>query len=361
MAQHEIESGGAMSGEAAGQGGIKGIDVERVSAWLVENIDGLEAPFTFDLITGGRSNLTYCVGDAAGRKVVLRRPPTGSVLATAHDMVREHRVISAIWGSDVPVPETLGLCQDTGVNDAPFYIMNFVEGTVLVDANSATKLLDAEARKALGEHVVTVLAALHGLDPDAIGLGDLGRREAYLARQLKRWNGQWEKTKTRELPAMDEVFKLLTANIPEQVGDGVVHGDFRLGNMLVDANGRIQAVLDWELCTLGDPLADIGYLLNNWADPDEEEQTGGAALSPTSAGGFLSRAELVARYEELSGRELHSVDYYRGFQYWRLAAIVEGVLARYLKGVMGDKVNTDVFRSQVDLMAEAALEMMREG
>jgi aminoglycoside phosphotransferase (APT) family kinase protein len=340
-------------------GSIKGIRANAVSEWLEANIDGVEPPFRFELIVGGHSNLTYKVLDASGQAIVLRRPPTGSVLATAHDMAREHRIISAVGQSDVPVPRTLGLCEDVEVNDAPFYIMSYVEGTVVADGAMAGKLLDEPARVRLSENVADVLACLHNLDPEKIGLGDLARREAYIERQLKRWQGQWEKSKTRELQAMDDVHRALSEDIPEQQGYGIVHGDYRLGNMLVDASGQICAVLDWELCTLGDPLADLGYLLNNWAEEGDDAHGGGAAQYPTAVGGFLSRDELTARYAERSEREIRSVNYYQAFQYWRLAAIVEGVLSRYLKGVMGNRADTDVFKMQVDNLANSALELVR--
>jgi aminoglycoside phosphotransferase (APT) family kinase protein len=277
-------------------------------------------------------------------------------------MAREHRIISALVDSEVPVPPCLGLCQDDAVNDAPFYIMEYVPGLVLVDAKMTGEQLDVDARGRLGRRVVEVLAALHTLDPDDVGLGDLGRKEAYLSRQLKRWRTQWEKTKTRELAAMDDVFNGLQSKMPEQEGSAIVHGDFRLGNMLVREDGEIAAVLDWELCTLGDPLADVGYILNNWADPDEDVALarGAAAASPTSAGGFLDKSEFMARYTELTGRDLSRIDYYRAFQYWRLAAIVEGVLSRYLKGVMGAKANTDLFKTQVDGLAMAALDLLND-
>jgi aminoglycoside phosphotransferase (APT) family kinase protein len=337
---------------------IKGINPANLEEWFERNVAGAKPPLDFELITGGHSNLTFKVSDAAGHDYVLRRPPTGAVIATAHDMAREHRIISALAGSDVPVPPCLGLCKDESVNDAPFYVMAFVPGLVLVDAAMAGKL-SAEARGKLGDRVVEVLAALHNLDPDEVGLGDLGRKEAYLARQLKRWRTQWEKTKTRELPAMDEVFHGLESMMPEQHGAGIVHGDYRLGNMLSTEDGEIAAVLDWELCTLGDPLADVGYILNNWADPDEGGPVrGSAAVSPTSAGGFLGKDTFMARYTELTGRDLSRIDYYRAFQFWRLAAIVEGVLSRYLKGVMGAKANTDAFKEQVDGLAVAALELL---
>jgi aminoglycoside phosphotransferase (APT) family kinase protein len=207
--------------------------------------------------------------------------------------------------------------------------------------------------------VIEVLAALHSIEPDDVGLGDLGRREAYLARQLKRWKGQWEKSKTRELPPMEEAHRLLEARMPEQVDAGIVHGDFRMGNFLVDATaGRIAAVLDWELCTLGDPMADVGYLMNDWNGPgDTRPSASGTGESAISCGGFPEREALLARYEALTGRDTSKVDYYRAFQYWRLAAIVEGVLSRYLKGVMGDGGDIDRFRRQIDALAHAALEL----
>ncbi len=341
---------------------VKGIHAENVTAWFESHVPDVKPPLSFSLITGGHSNLTYKVLDAAGRAYVLRRPPLGAVIATAHDMTREHRIISAVGPTSVPVPPALGLCEDESVNDAPFYVMAFVEGHVLTDARQAAQILDEPARRRLGEHVIEVLTDLHALDPDAIGLGDLGRKESYLARQIKRWRTQWEKTKTRELPPMEEVALALEARMPEQVGAGIVHGDYRLGNMLSRAEGQVAAVLDWELCTLGDPMADVGYIMNNWAEPGDEGPTArGAAISPTACGGFPTRAEFLARYTERTGRDVSQVSYYRAFQYWRLAAIVEGVLARYLKGVMGSGADTDAFRAQVDGLADAAVTMIREG
>jgi aminoglycoside phosphotransferase (APT) family kinase protein len=238
--------------------------------------------------------------------------------------------------------------------------MEYVEGQVLVDGPSTEKLFDPEERYRIGHSVIQVLADLHRLDPDQIGLGDLGRKDAYLARQLKRWRSQWEKSKTRELAAMEEVHEALQARMPEQIGAGVVHGDYRLGNMLIGRDAKMAALLDWELCTLGDPMADVGYVMNNWAPPGEGSATmRGAALSPTMAGGFPDRETFLERYVELTGRDVGQVDYYRAFQYWRLAAIIEGVLARYLKGVMGTAADTDAFRWQVDFLAEEALALIR--
>jgi aminoglycoside phosphotransferase (APT) family kinase protein len=277
-------------------------------------------------------------------------------------MAREHKIISGVArAGGVPVPAALGLCEDPAVNGAPFYVMSFVEGVVLDAAEKVEEAFpSADDRRRTGLHVVEVLANLHAIDPDAVGLGDLGRKDSYLARQIRRWRTQWESAKTRDLAAMDEVADALEADMPAQRGASIVHGDYRLGNMITGADARIHAVLDWELCTLGDPLADVGYVLNNWAQPGEEGPTSrGAAQAPTQAGGFPDRAELVAHYEELRGQAVGDVDYYRAFQYWRLAAIVEGVMARYLKGVMGAEADTDAFREQVDGLAAAALDLVR--
>lgn len=338
---------------------VRGIDRERVSAWLAANVDGAKAPFAFRMITGGHSNLTYAVTGADGGRFVLRRPPLGAVLATAHDMAREHRIIAAVARTTVPVPQALALCSDEAVNGAPFYVMNFVDGDVLEEPVDVERVLPATGQRvALAEAVVDALAALHLADVDAIGLGDLARRDAYLGRQLKRWHGQWEKSKTRELATMEHVHEALVAGMPEQRYTGVVHGDYRLGNMLARADGTIAAVLDWELCTLGDVLADLGYLLNNWAQPGEA----GLHMIPTAAGGFPDRDALLHRYATKTGFAVEGIDYYRAFQCWRLAAIVEGVASRYLKGVMGDpNADAGIFQRQVEMLADQALQMLHPG
>ena len=243
---------------------IPGIQPGPVTEWLESHIEGVEGPLRFERIKGGHSNLTFKLEDTRGNAWVLRRPPLGTLLATAHDMGREHRIIAALGPTAVPVPPALGLCTDESVNDAPFYIMAWVSGHVLENAATAQALLDTEGRQRLGSDVIQVLSELHTVDVDAVGLGDLGRKENYLARQLKRWTRQWNDSKTRELAVMEEVSSGLAELLPEQIGATIVHGDYRLGNMLATPEGRIAAVLDWELCTLGDPLADVAYVLNNW-------------------------------------------------------------------------------------------------
>ncbi len=331
-----------------------------MTAWLEANVEGATGPFTFELITGGHSNLTYSVTGADGARFVLRRPPLGMVLATAHDMAREHRIISAVGATSVPVPPALGVCTDEEVNGAPFYVMGFIDGSVLHDGEAVdADVPDHGVRATLSGSLGEVLAELHLVDPDTIGLGDLGRKEAYLDRQLKRWQRQWEATKTRELPPMERAFELLTDAKPEQRYTGIVHGDYRLGNLLVDpAAGSVAAVLDWELCTLGDVLADVGYLLNNWSQPGEESPRGATAAA-TQQGGFATREAMVAAYAERTGFEVANIDYYRAFQYWRLAAIIEGVLARYLQGVMADdSVDTDEYKLQVEWLADQSLVLL---
>lgn len=335
-----------------------GIDATRVTAWFSQHVPGVDVSggeLAFELIAGGHSNLTYRARDSADQSFVLRRPPLGHVLATAHDMAREHRIISAVGTTDVPVPRTLGVCEDPEVNGAPFYVMNFVDGEVLHSEEEAVLIPESE-RQALSREVAVVLSRLHALEPSDVGLGDLGKREDYLGRQLRRWTKQWEQSKTRDLPEMERTQQLLEAGKPEQIGSTIVHGDYRLGNMLT-RGGHILAVLDWELCTLGDPLADVGYLMNNWVAPDEMPA---GSSAPTMAGGFATRDDVLGWYQDASGRDVSGVSYYRAFSYWRLAAIVEGVLNRYLQGAMGDQegVDTDVFKEQVENLAASALELL---
>ena len=337
---------------------VAGIDEQAVSAWLVSNVEGVEPPFAFQPIPGGNSNLTYRVRGRAGRELALRRPPLGNILESAHDMAREYRVISALQGSRVPVPPALGLCSDREVNGAPFYVMGFVEGVVLHDRDSGA-LIPAEERRSVAESAATTLANLHMLDPDEIGLGSLGRREGYLQRQLYRWARQLEASKQRELPAMDRARALLEERIPRQPRACVVHGDYRLGNLIVDA-GEVHAVVDWELCTLGDPLADLGYLALDWIDPDEPELWRSSAIQ---AGGFTSRDEMVALYMGLTGADVSRIRYYQAFQSWRLAAILEGVYARYLHGAMANIAGVDLgdLARSVERLADHALELVACG
>ena len=341
---------------------VPGIDVEKVTAWLEANVDGASGPFDFSVIAGGHSNLTFEVREVRSpdaKRYVLRRPPLGHVLASAHDMGREHRIIAALAGTAVPVAPALGYCDDPAVNGEPFYVMGFVDGYVVRDRASAEHLLTTEARRRAGESIVDTMAAIHAVDLDAVGLADLGRHEGYIARQLKRWHGQWEQQKTRELASVDRVHAALAERIPEQGPATIVHGDYRLDNCMVSAAGDIVAVLDWEICTLGDPLADLGLLMVYWTGPgDAPTAWAGPA---TTAPGFPDRSELAARYGEVSGRDLSQLDFYVAFAFWKLACIVEGVYARYLGGALGqrDPAELEPFKAQVE-MAAANAELLLE-
>jgi aminoglycoside phosphotransferase (APT) family kinase protein len=252
----------------------------------------------------------------------------------------------------VPVAPALAFCDDPAVNGAPFYVMRFVDGHILRDATSAAAALTPAQRRTAGESLVDVMAEIHAVDPDAVGLGDLGRKEGYIERQLKRWYRQFEQSKLREVPDVDEVHELLLRNVPEQGPATIVHGDYRLDNCMVDDDGHVAAVLDWEICTLGDPMADLGLLCVYWTDPEDE----GAALgvSATTLEGFPRRAELVARYAERSGRDVSSVGYYTAFGYWKLACIVDGVYTRYAGGSMGSSSGFEHFDAQVLRLAATA-------
>ncbi len=334
---------------------VPGIAVASVTTWIETHVTGATGPFVFDPIAGGHSNLTYRVTGADGARFVLRRPPLGHRLASAHDMSREHKIIHGLQQSNVPVAPALGYCDDESVNDAPFYVMGFVDGHVLRDRASTEAVLSPTARRHASESLVDTMAAIHAVDLDAVGLADLGKHEGYIARQLKRWYGQWNAQKTRELTAVDRVHDELLRRIPEQGPATIVHGDYRLDNCMVGDDGTVVAVLDWEICTLGDPLADVGLLQVYWTGPNDVASawTGSA----TTADGFMDRAELAARYAEVSGRDLSHLPFYTSFAYWKLACILEGVYARYLGGALGqrDPAELEPFKLQVDGAAAMAL------
>ena len=337
---------------------VPGINVEPVTAWLEANVSGARGPFAFDVIAGGHSNLTYRVGGSDGSEYVLRRPPLGHRLASAHDMSREHRIIAGLQRSNVPVPTTWGLCADEAVNDAPFYVMAFVEGHVVRDLADAESALTPAARRQASESLVDTMAAIHAVDLDACGLAELGKHEGYIARQLKRWYGQWNDQKTRDIPAIDHVHDALSQRIPEQGPATLVHGDYRLDNCIVDNDGYIRAVLDWEICTLGDPLADLGLLQVYWTGPGDDASAWGG--SATTADGFLDRVDLIERYARVSGRDLSQLPFYVSFAYWKLACILQGVYYRYLGGALGsrDPAELEPFIVKIDGAAARAAECL---
>lgn len=305
---------------------LPGLDLTRLRRHLDAEAPGLaRGPLRGELIEGGRSNLTYLVGDGTNQWV-LRRPPLGHVLATAHDMSREYRVMTALAPTDVPVPATYLLCDDEGVTGAPFYVMEFVPGTVY-RAPEQTETLSIAERRDLSSRMMDVLADLHAIDPAAVGLGDFGRPDGFLERQVRRWSKQLESSYSRELEGITELRDSLAARVPDTRRATVVHGDYRLDNVVV-GDGDISAVLDWEMATLGDPLTDLGLLVVYW------EGFNGIERNPIAKGigpeyGFPPARELLERYTRRSGTDLSELDWYIAFGYFKIAVILEGIHYRF--------------------------------
>ena len=343
-----------------------GFEPTQVLPWLAEHVPQLKHPLRWTKLPGGHSNLTYQLQDAAGQRAVIRRPPMGELLPKAHDMAREWALISALGATPVPVPKALGFCEDKGVTGAMFYVMGHVDGHPLYNAADADKYMPPPLRATLGQSFIDVLADLHSLDPDAVGLGDLGKKDGYIARQLKTWYRSWnasiEGAKLDDARA-HELQRYFLAHVPDQGPARVVHGDYGLHNTLIGADGRIAAVVDWEISTLGDPLADLAYAMNQWAEPGDAQ--GPRAVPPTSLPGFATRREMVERYAQRTGRDLSKLDYYVGFNRWKSAAIVHGVYARYLEGKKSTEgVDLDSLKRSILQslgLAEAAVQRLEKG
>jgi aminoglycoside phosphotransferase (APT) family kinase protein len=310
---------------------------------------------TVDLIAAGLSNLTYVItpaGGSADDAVILRRPPTGAVLATAHDMAREHRVISALAGTDVPVPRTLHLCTDPAVLGAPFYVMERIVGVHVVRELPPGYADEPAQRRAIADGLVDVLADLHAVDYAAVGLGDFGRPEGYMARQVRRWTQQWEATRDRDRPDLEALGAQLAESVPPLQRSAIVHGDYRLDNCLLDPGtpGRIRAVLDWEMSTLGDPLADLAMFIVYWPQPGEDRPAASQS-TVTTLPGFPSRRELAERYAARTGADLSGLAWYVAFSYYKFAAVVAGILARSAAGAMAGK-DTTGYADRIDPCVE---------
>jgi aminoglycoside phosphotransferase (APT) family kinase protein len=316
---------------------LPGLPAAPAEQWLREALPGLLAggPWDAEVISGGLSNITYRLR-LPGGTVILRRPPLGHVLPRAHDMAREYRVLSALVPTPVPVPEPLALCTDPDVLGVTFYVMRDVPGTVL-RTPADTEALSPAARGALASELIATLADLHAVSPDAVGLGDYGRRGGYCVRQIRTWGAQWERSRTRDLPDMEVLLARLAEVAPEDSGNAIVHGDYRLDNTVVSlppgGAPRIAGVLDWELSTLGDPLADLATTLSYWHDPGDVER----AEIPVAAGltdkpGFPSARSLAEEYAARTGRSLDNLSFYMALAWMKLAVICEGVHARYLGG-----------------------------
>ena len=309
-----------------------GFDVELIDAWL-PTITDVTPPLVWERLPGGHSNLTYLLRDAVGRELVIRRPPEGELLPKAHDMWREYRIIDGLWPTAVPVAEPITYVDDRALCAVHFYVMGKADGAALYSGAEVTDWLDEPARRRAGESFIDTLAALHSIDPADVGLAELGRPDAYVARQLRTWYGSWNASidaAQHDEPRVHELHDLLVSRIPEQGPGRVVHGDFGPHNCMFAADGEITAVLDWEIATLGDPLADMAYSINAWVEPGDAGVYG--ADPPTALLGFPSRDDLIARYAAATGADLSDLAYYRAFNSFKTACILHGVYARYLAG-----------------------------
>jgi aminoglycoside phosphotransferase (APT) family kinase protein len=309
---------------------IVGFQPERIVDWLGEHTP-VRPPLDWHRLEGGHSNLTYQLTDSTGADYVIRRPPEGDLLPKAHDMLREYRIIEALHPVGIPVAEPIAYCDDPDVCDRHFYVMTKVEGGALYSGEATATRLGVAARGRVGPSFIGVLAAIHSVDPIEVGLGDLGRHDGYVARQLKTWYGSWVASVDAaeyDDPRVHSLHEALMARLPDQGPARVVHGDYGVHNSMFSDDGEVVAVLDWEIATLGDPLADFAYALNAWAEPGDP----GAGDAPTALPGFASRADLIRAYQEHTGADLSDLDYYRSYNSLKTACIIHGVYARYKRG-----------------------------
>ncbi|MDO8614910.1 MAG: phosphotransferase family protein [Dehalococcoidia bacterium] len=306
-----------------------GLDLEHILPWFREHVDPVSA-LTAQVIGHGRSNITYRVA-VGGKSWVVRRPPLSHVQATAHDMGREFRVISALWPTGFPVPKTYALCTDPEVIGAQFYVMEYVDGFIAVDSAQVAKRFTEDDRRRIGEEIIDVLVRLHSFVPAEIGLADFGKPQGYLERQVRRFSQQLQEIRYRETPDLDELARRLQKAIPPERKPGIVHGDYRLDNAILDERGHIIAVLDWEMCTLGDSLADLGLLQMYWGNPTSAQlNIGGTAVMTLP--GFPTWDEAAALYEQKSGTSLAGLDFYTVLAHFKLGVILENMYKRFLGG-----------------------------
>ncbi|MGH3248181.1 MAG: phosphotransferase family protein [Trebonia sp.] len=305
---------------------LPGLDLARLAAWFDKACPGeVGGPLRGRLIAGGRSNLTYAVSDGT-RSWVVRRPPLGHVLATAHDMGREYRVMTALRDTGVPVPLTYALCADPEVLGAPFYVMSKVDGIVYRTADQLAEV-GASRIRAIADQLIGTLAKLHAVIPAEVGLAEFGRPEGFLARQVRRWKKQLDASRSRPIGGIDELYALLAADPPDGTPPTIVHGDYRLDNVLVGADDKVAAVVDWEMATLGDPLTDVGLLVVY----QRMDRLGEGPMA-SSAPSYPSVAEVLARYAKCSGRDLSDLGFYIALASFKAAVILEGIHFRYVHG-----------------------------
>jgi aminoglycoside phosphotransferase (APT) family kinase protein len=329
---------------------------EPLAAYLDEQGIG-SGPIEADRIGEGHSNVTFLLR-RGGRRVVLRRPPRPPLPPSAHDVLREARVLSAVQGTPVRVPPVLAVCDDESVLGVPFYVMDEVRGSVITDSIPGP-LDNPEERERIGRELVEALAEIHEVDWRGCGLEGFGKPTGYLERQLRRFGGLWEHNKTRELPRVQEVADWLGRNLPESPPATIVHGDYRLGNVMVadEAPARVVAIFDWEMATIGDPLADLGYMTVTWIERDDPEDTMFSALTAvTRRDGFETRDELIALYEERVGQSASDLRWYQTLALWKAAVFMEGNYKRFAAGTTDDPF-LKMFDEGVPRLAEAAWEI----
>jgi aminoglycoside phosphotransferase (APT) family kinase protein len=335
------------------------LDLSAVLRFMRENLTDPPQHLTAQRFGGGSSNLTYLLSDGE-REWVLRRPPSGPLLPTAHDMAREYRVLSALATTDVPVARPLALCTDQSILGATFYLMERRRGFIVRDQVPPEVGDDVGRRRAVSFAVIDAMASLHGVDWRKVGLAEgFGKPEGYLARQLRRWHEQWERSKTQEVPALDQLETWLAARVPESLPATIVHGDFRLENCMIDAHSlRVVAIFDWEMSTLGDPLADLGWALAYWPEATDPPTWRQSMATVSTLPGFPTRAELIDRYESMSGRSVRAVRFYQVFALYKLAIIAQGIFRRVTGGqIQLAHAQAEQFGDRVAMIAQTGVEV----
>ena len=335
--------------------GLSGAAGDLLTEWLVAHVNGVCPPLTFSLIFGGRSNLTYTIQDSRQQRWIFRRPPLHSVLPTAHDVDREYRVLKALSQTSIPAPPVVGYSAD--LLEAPFFVMDYVPGVVLRSEEDTEMYVSREQRSALAREMIETLAALHSVRPAEIGLERLGRAKGYGQRQVRRWRAQASEFRTKPRPTAEAVAEELLVRMP--TGDvAIVHGDYHLENAILEPRtGRIRAIVDWELCTLGDPLIDLAVTLSYWTLPGDTLRP--LSSSPTLAPGFPGRQEMLQIYRDVTKHSIAEFDIYLAFAYWRLAMVLEGVHARFARGAYGDDVPDSEFEHYSEAIDELSHEAER--
>lgn len=337
------------------------LDLPRLEPYLREHLPDLAGPLTVEQFPNGHSNLTYLLR-AGGREVVLRRPPFGNQVKTAHDMGREYRVLSRLSAVYPPAPRPYLYCDNDSILGAPFYVMERRRGIVLRRSLPPGLELPPDTVRRLGLALIDNLALLHGLDYRAAGLGDLGKPEGYVGRQVSGWINRYQQARTGDLPAMEQMAVWLSAHMPSESGAALIHNDFKFDNLLLDPADltRVVAVFDWEMATVGDPLMDLGSTLGYWIEPNDPAPMQASAFGPTGLPGSLTRRELAERYAEKSGRSLGNMLFYYCFGLYKIAVIVQQIYVRYVRGFTKDE-RFATLNERVAATAEAARRAVETG